>query len=158
MVYLYSSQFYFGSSLFLQHARYGVYKLSYHCVPVLNHIKTKEELKESLQGECFEKVLFEHNILRKYFPVLISENWVVMNGRLFPRHGVEKIYYLHESPVWNYEQIRFIYFNGEEYLSPSDKQTADELRQTEISNLLHKICPVVIEKAEQKTNTSNKKR
>lgn len=132
-------------------------KLSYHCVPVLNHIKTKEELKESLQGECFEKVLFEHNILRKYFPVLISENWVVMNGRLFPRHGVEKIYYLHESPVWNYEQIRFIYFNGEEYLSPSDKQTADELRQTEISNLLHKICPVVIEKAEQKTNTSNKK-
>ena len=132
-------------------------KLSYHCVPVLNHIKTKEELKESLQGECFEKVLFEHNILRKYFPVLISENWVVMNGRLFPRHGVEKIYYLHESPVWNYEQIRFIYSNGEEYLSPSDKQTADELRQTEISNLLHKICPVVIEKAEQKTNTSNKK-
>ena len=84
-------------------------KLSYHCVPVLNHIKTKEELKESLQGECFEKVLFEHNILRKYFPVLISENWVVMNGRLFPRHGVEKIYYLHESPVWNYEQIRFIW-------------------------------------------------
>ena len=72
-------------------------KLSYHCVPVLNHIKTKEELKESLQGECFEKVLFEHNILRKYFPVLISENWVVMNGRLFPRHGVEKIYYLHEN-------------------------------------------------------------
>ena len=68
-------------------------KLSYHCVPVLNHIKTKEELKESLQGECFEKVLFEHNILRKYFPVLISENWVVMNGCLLPRHGVEKIYY-----------------------------------------------------------------
>lgn len=132
-------------------------KLSYHCVPVLNHIKTKEELKESLQGECFEKVLFEHNILRKYFPVLISESWVVMNGRLFPRHGVEKIYYLHESPVWNYEQIRLIYSNGEEYISPSDRQTADELRQTEISNLLHKICPVVIEKAEQETNPSNKK-
>lgn len=132
-------------------------KLSYHCVPVLNHIKTKEELKESLQGECFEKVLFEHNILRKYFPVLISENWVVMNGRLFPRHGVEKIYYLHESPVWNYEQIRFIYSNGEEYLTPSDRQTVDELRQTEISNLLHKICPVVIEKAEDINTTSNKK-
>lgn len=131
-------------------------RLPYHCVPVLNHIKTKEELKESMQGECFEKVLFEHNILRKYFPVLISENWVVMNGRLFPRHGVEKIYYLHESPVWNYEQIRFIYSNGEEYLSPSDRQTADELRQTEISNLLHKICPVVIEKAEETTASQKK--
>ena len=33
----------------------------------------------------------------------------------------------------------------------SDKQTADELRQTEISNLLHKNMPVVIEKAEQKS-------
>ena len=80
-----------------------------------------------------------------------------MNGRLFPRHGVEKIYYLHESPVWNYEQIRFIYSNGEEYLTPSDRQTVDELRQTEISNLLHKICPVVIEKAEDINTTSNKK-
>ena len=99
MVYLYSSQFYFGSSLFLQHAKIWRYiKLSYHCVPVLNHIKTKEELKESLQGECFEKVLFEHNILRKYFPVLISENWVVMNGRLFPRHGVEKIILFTRKP------------------------------------------------------------
>ena len=132
-------------------------KLSYYCVPVLNHIKAKEELQELLQGECFEKVLFQHNILRKYFPVLISKNWVVMDGRLFPRNEIKKIYYLHESPVWNYEQIRFIYSNGEEYLSPSDRQTADELRQTEISNLLHKICPVVIEKAEQETNISNKK-
>lgn len=104
-----------------------------------------------------KKVLFEHNILRKYFPVLISENWVVMNGHLFPRHGVEKIYYLHESPVWNYKQIRFIYSNGEEYLTPSDRQTVDELRQTEISNLLHKISPVVIEKAEDINTTSNKK-
>lgn len=132
-------------------------KLSYHCMPVLNHIKAKEELKESLQGECFEKVLFQHNILRKYFHVLISENYVVMDGRLFPRHGVEKIYYIHESPIANYEQIRFIYSNGEEYHYPSDRRAADELRQTEISNLLHKICPVVIEKAEQETSTSNKK-
>ena len=50
-----------------------------------------------------------------------------------------------------------LYSNGEEYLTPSDRQTVDELRQTEISNLLHKICPVVIEKAEDINTTSNKK-
>ena len=127
-------------------------------MPVLNHIKTKEELKESLQGECFEKVLFQHSILRKYFYVLISENWVVMDGRLFPRNGVEKIYYLHESPIENYEEIRLIYSNGEEYRYPSERWTANELRQTEVSNLLHKICPVVIEKAEETTASQKKEK
>lgn len=33
-------------------------RLPYHCIPVLNHIQTKEELKEALQGECFEEVPF----------------------------------------------------------------------------------------------------
>ena len=80
-------------------------RLPYHSVPVLNHVKTKEELKEALQGECFEKVQFEHKMLRKYVPVLISENWVVIAGRLIPRTGVEKIYYFHESPIVNYEQF-----------------------------------------------------
>ena len=131
-------------------------RLPYHSIPVLNHIKTKEELKKSLQGECFEKVIFEHKILRKYFPVLISENWAIIDGRLIPRKGIDKIYYLHESPVWSYEQIRLIYFNGEEFRFPSDRQTADELRQTEISNLLHKIAPVVIEKTKE-ANTSGGK-
>lgn len=133
-------------------------KLPYHCVPVLNHIKTKEELKESLLGECFEKVLFQNSILRKYFHVLISKNWVVMDGLLFSRNEIKKIYYLHESPVVNYEQVKFIYSNSEEYQFPgSHRWTANELRQTEVSNLLHKICPVVIEKAEDINTESNKK-
>lgn len=132
-------------------------RLPYHSVPVLNHTKTKEELKELLQGEYFEKVIFEHKILSQYFYVLISKNWVIIDGYLIPRNGIEKIYYLHESPIANYEQIRLIYSNGEEFRFPSDRKTANELRQKEISNLLHKISPVVIEKAEDETNTSRKK-
>lgn len=133
-------------------------KLSYHCVPVLNHIKTKEDLKESLQGECFEKVMFQNSLLQKYFHVLISENWVVMDGRLFSRNEIKKIYYLHKGPIRNYEQVKFIYSNGEEYPFPgSNKWHEDELRQTEVSNLLHKICPVVIEKAEDINIESKKK-
>lgn len=131
-------------------------KLPYHAIPVLNKIKTKEELKESLQGECFEKVMFEHKMLRKYFPVLISKNWVIIDGFLISRNEVKKIYFLHESPVWNYEQIRLVYFNDEEFRFPCEKKYADANRQTEISELLHKISPEVIEKAED-TNTSKKK-
>ena len=74
-------------------------QLSYRCVPVLSHIKAKEELKESLQGECFEKVMFQNSLLQKYFHVLISENWVVMDGRLFSRNEIKKIYYLHKGPI-----------------------------------------------------------
>lgn len=136
---------------------YRYIRLSYHCVPVLNHTKTKEELKESLQGECFEKVIFKHKILSKYFHVLISEHWVIIDGHLIPRHGIEKIYYLHPSPISNYEQIRFVYSNGEKFSLPSSKETADELRQKEISNMLHKISPIVIEEAEYDKNTSGKK-
>lgn len=133
-------------------------KLSYHCVPVLNHIKAKEELQELLQGECFEKVMFQNSLLQKYFHVLISENWVVMDGRLFSRNEIKKIYYLYKGPIRNYEQVKFIYSNGEEYQFPgSNKWREDEFRQTEVSNLLHKICPVVIENTEDMNTASNKK-
>lgn len=127
-------------------------RLPYHSVPVLNRIKTKEELKELLQGEYFEKVLFQNSTLRLYLYALISENWVIINGFLISRKEVKKIYFLHESPISNYEEFKFIYFNGEEFCLFTGKQSANAKRQAEISELLHKIAPVVIEKAE-KTNT-----
>lgn len=131
-------------------------RLPYHSVPVLNRIKTKDELKELLQGEYFEKVLFQNDILRKYLYALISENWVIINGFLISRKEVKKIYFLHESPISNYEEFRFIYFNGEEFCLFTGKWSANANRQAEISELLHKISPEVIEKAET-TNTSRKK-
>lgn len=144
-------------TIFTARKIYKYIRLPFHCVPVLNYTKTKGELKESLQGECFEKVVFEHKMLSKYFYVLISENWAIIDGYLIPRHGIEKIYYLHPSPIANHEQIRFIYSNGEEFRLPSSRETANELRQKEISNLLHKISPVVIEEDEYEASTSIKK-
>lgn len=132
-------------------------KLPYHCIPVLNHIKTKEELKVSLQGECFEKVIFDHDILRKYFSVLISDHWVVIDGYLFPRSGIDKIYYLHGNQVRNYEQVKLIYSNGEKFCLPSERISANEHRQNEISDLLHKISPVVLDTPEETSDVSNKK-
>ena len=80
-------------------------RLPYHCAPVLNHIKTKEELKKSLQGECFEKVMFQSSLLQKYFHVLISENWIVMDGRLFSRNEIKKIYYLHKPKLFTEQYL-----------------------------------------------------
>ena len=66
--------------------------------------------------------------------------------------------YLHKGSIRNYEQVKFIYSNGEEYQFPgSNEWREDELRQTEVSNLLHKICPVVIENAEDINTASQKK-
>ncbi len=135
---------------------WGYIRLPYHCVPVLNRIKTKDELKELLQGECFEKVMFQNSILKEYLHALISENWVIINGFLISRKEVKKIYFLHESPISNYEEFRFIYFNGEEFCLFTGKRSANANRQAEISEFLHKISPEVIEKAET-TNVSRKK-
>lgn len=132
-------------------------KLPYHCIPVLGNIKTKEELKASLQGECFEKVIFENDMLKKYFAVLISEHWVVMDGYLFPRSGIEKIYYFYGNQVRNYEQVKLIYSNGEEFSFSSERISANENRQKEILDLLHKISPVVLNSLEETNATSNKK-
>lgn len=131
--------------------------LPYHSIPVLGHIKTKEELKASLQGECFEKVIFEHDILKKYFAVLISDHWVVMDGYLIPRSGIDKIYYFYGNQVRNYEQVKLIYSNGEAFSFPSERISANENRQKEILDLLHKISPVVLNSLEETNAASNKK-
>ena len=157
-IFLFLTALFWFITIFTARKIWRYIQLSYHCVPVLNHIKTKEELKKSLQGECFEKVMFQSSLLQKYFHVLISENWIVMDGRLFSRNEIKKIYYLHKGSIRNYEQVKFIYSNGEEYQFPgSNEWREDELRQTEVSNLLHKICPVVIENAEDINTASQKK-
>ncbi|MDY4671179.1 MAG: hypothetical protein SO415_14510 [Oliverpabstia sp.] len=131
-------------------------RLPYHCIPVLNHIQTKEEIKEALQGECFEEVPFQHHWLQKYFKVLLSQNWAIIDGYLISRKAVKKIYFLHEDPVVNYIQIKFVYFNGEEFCLPSEKFYTDEKRENEVSAFLHKISQEVIEKADEE-NLSRKK-
>ena len=88
---------------------------------------------------------------KEFYGLLDVYKRQVMDGRLFSRNEIKKIYYLHKGSIRNYEQVKFIYSNGEEYQFPgSNEWREDELRQTEVSNLLHKICPVVIENAEDR--------
>lgn len=52
----------------------------YHCMPVLNRILSKEQMKKLLVGEHFREVSFEDEDLKKYVPVLVSENWALIEG------------------------------------------------------------------------------
>ena len=57
----------------------------YGCIPVLNRIFSRKELQTLLKGERFEPVSFENDDLQKYMPVLLSENWVLLEGIIISR-------------------------------------------------------------------------
>lgn len=57
----------------------------YGCIPVLNRIFSRKELQTLLKGERFEPVSFENDDLQKYMPVLLSENWALLEGIIISR-------------------------------------------------------------------------
>ncbi len=56
-----------------------------HCVPVLNKALSKRDIEQLLQGEIFELFPFQDADLQKYMPVLVSENWIFVEGLLISR-------------------------------------------------------------------------
>ena len=129
---------------------YRYIRLPYHSIPVLNHIKTKEELRGSLQGESFKRMNFASKKLSKDHPVLISDNWVIIDGYLIPRRGIYKIYYVIDNIDHEYEYIRFVYANEKEFVLPPIFRDGDELRRPEILSLLQKISLNIKEHEEGK--------
>lgn len=109
-------------------------KTPYHCVPVLNKVLSKTEIQSLLQGEKFEAVSFENEDLQKYTPILISENWAVIEGllvsrKLVLRMGVDS----GVPPERRLYRIEVTYLNGEHFKTrPTDiplvNQLADEMQ------------------------------
>ncbi len=56
-----------------------------HCVPVLNKALSRQDIEQLLQGEIFELFPFEDKALQKHMPVLVSENWMFVEGLLISR-------------------------------------------------------------------------
>ncbi len=56
-----------------------------HCVPVLNKAFSKQNIEQLLQGEIFEQFPFADEDLQTYMPVLVSENWIFVEGLLISR-------------------------------------------------------------------------
>lgn len=58
---------------------------TYHCVPCLNSILTKDELEELLEGETFVSISDQDHRIDKC-PLSLSENWISAKGRLFAKN------------------------------------------------------------------------
>ncbi len=56
-----------------------------HCVPILNKELSKRDIEQLLQGEIFELFPFKDEELQKHMPVLVSENWMFVEGLLISR-------------------------------------------------------------------------
>ena len=62
-------------------------------MPVLNRILSKEQMKKLLVGEHFREVSFEDEDLKKYVPVLVSENLGADRGDFdFQKAGGQPVY------------------------------------------------------------------
>ncbi len=57
----------------------------YHCIPMLNHILSKNQLEQLLDGERFEPIQSDNHSTNQYSEVYQSQNWILVNGSLFSK-------------------------------------------------------------------------
>lgn len=88
----------------------------YHCIPALNRLLSKEQLQNLLANESFALADFEQEDLRKYVPILVSENWILTEGMLFSRKLTLAVSVYTSGTAGgsrnHYSNIRFFYLNG----------------------------------------------
>lgn len=119
-------------------------KLSYHCIPVLNQLYSKKELKAALKGEYFKEKPFNHKWLQKNFYVLTSKNWVLINGYLISRKAIKKIYFTQTDITESYVDIYLVYFNDKKFKIPTNYYNDDEQCHNELVSFLHTLTANVI--------------
>ena len=120
-----------------------------HCVPVLNKTLSKLDMEQLLQGEQFELFPFEDEELQKYMPVLVSENWMFVEGLLISRKLLLGGTVL-RNPVTsggiNRKECRlvFSYLNGSQIKTRKTSLYLERERYDEIKKALAQIAPVSI--------------
>lgn len=108
----------------------------YGCIPVLNKIFSREELQALLKGERFEPVSFEDEDLQKYMPVLLSENWVLLEGILISRK------LLLTADVYagkKFSYIKFWYLDGKRFNTRTTYLRLYGKRNEEMGEVLSRI-------------------
>lgn len=118
-------------------------KTPYHCMPVINKILSKEQMENLLKGEKFELVPFEDELLRKHTPILLSENWAVIEGLLVSRKLALRIEISGSvPPARRLYSIRITYLNGEQFKTrPTGLQLVGEPGD-EMQSMLYKIAKI----------------
>ncbi len=56
-----------------------------HSVPALNQILDKKQLEQLLDGEHFETIKFEDEVMKKYLEIYQSQNWMLIGGKLLSK-------------------------------------------------------------------------
>ena len=120
-----------------------------HCVPVLNKVLSKQEIEKLLQGEKFELVPFENADLQKYIPVLVSENWMFVEGFLISRKLLLGGTVLRDGVTSGginrkASRLVFFYLNGSQFQTRKTHLYLDGKRYDELKNALGQISPVSI--------------
>ncbi len=88
----------------------------YHCMPVVNNILSKEQMQKLLVGEHFREVSFENEDLKKYVPILLSENWALIEGKLISRRLAVSVSIEYSISVSRRSTgIKGMYLNGEKF-------------------------------------------
>ena len=94
----------------------------YYCVPVINQVLSKKQIQSLIQGERFEPVSFEYEELQKYTPILVSENWGLIEGLLISKKLVVGLD-IHDCRSYTPSirrgtRMQAIYLNGEIFETP----------------------------------------
>ncbi|MGI6018434.1 MAG: hypothetical protein ACOX8M_06510 [Marvinbryantia sp.] len=57
----------------------------YRNIPVLNQILSKKQLEQLLDGEHFEPIEFEDEVMKKYLEIYQSQNWMLIGEKLISK-------------------------------------------------------------------------
>ena len=59
--------------------------ISYPNLPALNQILSKKQLEQLLEGEHFERIVFEDAAMKQYLEIYRSQNWMLIGGKLLSK-------------------------------------------------------------------------
>lgn len=112
-------------------------------MPVLNRILSKEQMKKLLVGEHFREVSFEDEDLKKYVPVLVSENWALIEGILISRKLAVSLYIdAIVSISRRSSRIKGMYLNGETFCTRTTDLYLGGKYSGEMPEKLEEICQI----------------
>lgn len=109
----------------------------YHCIPVLRGVFSKEQLEALVQNEHFTPVSFENPDLQKYIPMLVSENWILLEGQLISRKlAACASVRCHGRGSRMFSRIEVIYLDGEQFETASTDIYLDGAEDKEMNQML----------------------
>lgn len=112
-----TSLFLLGIAALTSRKAYRYLLTPYHCIPALNKLLSKKQLQSLLSDESFAPAVFEHEYLKKYVPILVSENWILAEGMLFSRKLTLATSVYTSGTTGgsrnHFTNIRFFYLNGD---------------------------------------------